>query len=46
MTVSLADELDGDRLTVNSAESPKLLSRVSRCLDDLLGDSRGPGRRR
>jgi diphosphomevalonate decarboxylase len=40
MSVELRPELDCDNLTVNGDDSPALLPRVSRCLDELLGTGR------
>ena len=42
MTVDFADGLETDRLTVNAADSPELLPRVSQCLDSTLGAARKP----
>ena len=42
MTVDFADGLESDRLTVNAAESPGMLPRVSQCLDVTLGPDRPP----
>ena len=42
MTVELDPELAGDALTVNGKPSQNMLPRVSRCLDQVLGEHRVP----
>lgn len=44
MDVELLDNAGGDSLLVNGEEAPKMLSRVSRCIDKVLGPARPSAR--
>ena len=44
MSVDFAAGIERDRLRVNAAENPRLLPRLSRCLDAVLGAARPPAR--
>ena len=44
MDVEFSSDLDDDQLTVDATDSPALLPRISRCLDDVAGTDRAAAR--